>query len=88
MLVDTHVGRPCGVSFACKRQEIKVSKLEMEVFPIFTVKCPHFPGEEGRAPKWMCFLNHGLAYSEDLDQIVWYGYQLSLLFLFDTGLVT
>lgn len=84
MLVDTHVGRPCGVSFACRDKEIKVSKLEASL-PHLLVQYPHFPGEEDGLLRVDVFPQiMGLAYSEDLDQIVWCDYQLSTSLLYLT----
>ena len=86
MLVDSHVGSPHGVSFACGDKEIKASKLEGNV-PHPLVQSLHFPGEENGLRRVDVFPQiMGLAYSEDLDQTVWCNYQLSIIF--DIGLVT
>lgn len=45
MLVETHVGSPGGVSFACGDKEIDMFKLE-ENLTHHLVQSPHFPDEE------------------------------------------
>ena len=84
MLVDTHVGSPHGVSFACGDKEIKVSTLE-ENLPHHLVQSPHFPGEKNGLLRVDVFPQiMDLAYSEDLDQTIWCDYQLSTSLLYLT----